>query len=809
MLQDLQLGFRMLGRNPGFSTLAILCLTLGIGANTSVFSWIEGVLLRPFAAVAHQDRLFVLGGTARGAARFNGVSWPDFTDMATHSTLIEALIADRLVATTLSIGDRAERAAGSVVSSNYFDALGVHPILGRGFESQEDSGRNAHPVTVISHQVWKDRYQGDPSIIGKTQILNGWPHTIVGVAPENFFGTFVGYAIQFWVPISMQERFEPGGYKLEDRGAHWIEGFARLTPGVTVEQAQAELSAFARRLELEYPSTNRGRGITLLPLWQSPFNGAAVVLPALGIGLCVVGLVLLIACANVGNLLLARSLARRHEMTVRLALGAGRGRLLRQVLTEGLILSTIAGGAGLIVAAWCRDLLVLFFPSQGVPLRFGAEIDLRVLAFSAGVCVVSTLLFSLMPALQPGNMDLASALKTESGSVVGHARAWVRSGLVVVQVSLSFILLIGAALLIESLHAMRVASPGFSTEGVLTTSVDLFAAGYDAQRAKSFQDELVDRAEGLGGVESVAFARITPLGYRGYSSARIAVDGYQSAPDEQPIVEYNEVGSAYFTTMGIPLVAGREFTRGDNEAAPLVAVVNEAMVAQYWRGENPVGKRVQVQGRWMQVVGVATDSKYRTLLEAAKPFFYVPLRQNFSGQVNLNIRTRQRAETIASALVGEIHALDSGLAPSDVISMREQVTRSTSAQRIAVTLLGVFGGLALLLAVIGLYGVMSYAVSQSKRELGLRKALGARSSDLVWLVASQGAAMTALGIVLGGGAALLLTRPIATLLYHVGPHDALAFGSAFAIMGVASFSGCLVPALRAARTDPLRALRDL
>jgi len=516
MIQDLRFGLRMLRRSPGFSLLAILCLTLGIGANTSVFSWIEVILLRPFPAVAGQDRLFVLGGTARGASRVSAVSWPDFLDLQKSSTLVDSFISDRLVATTLSIGDRAERAPGSVVSSNYFDALGVRPILGRGFEPVEDTGRNAHPVTVISYQVWKERYHADPAIIGKTQILKGVAHTIVGVAPEKFYGTFVGYAIQFWVPTSMQERFEPGGYKLEDRGARWIEGFVRLKPGATAAQAQAELSAAARRLESDYPATNRGRGIKLLPLWQSPFNSAAVLLPTLGLALAVVGLVLLIACANVGNLLLVRAFSRRHEMTVRVAVGAGRGRLLRQLLTEGVILSAIATAGGLVVANWCRDLLVLFFPTQSVPLKLDADIDLRVLAFSAGVSLISTILFGLVPAFKTSQIDLVSALKDTSGGVVGgRERTVVRSSLVVVQVALSLILLVGAGLLIQSLRAMRTASPGFSTQGVLTTSIDLFAAGYDAQRGKNFQDQLIDQVQALSGVESATFARVTPLGYRG------------------------------------------------------------------------------------------------------------------------------------------------------------------------------------------------------------------------------------------------------------------------------------------------------
>src|SRR6516162_1414500 len=362
-LQDLRFGLRMLRRSPGFSTLAILCLTLGIGANAAVFSWIEGVLLRPFPLVPHQERMLAVSGTSRWAAEDGGVSWPDFVDFRKGCTLIDAFIAEKIVGTTLSIGDRAERVSGSVVSSNYFDALGVHPILGRGFEPAEDTGRNAHPVTVISYWVWKERFYSDPSVIGKTQILNGVPHTIIGVAPEGFYGTFVGWPIQFWVPVSMQELFEPGGYKLEDRNARWIEGFARLKDGVTIEQAQEELSTIAKHLEAQYPVTNRGHDIKILPLWKAPFNGAVEMLPILEITLAVVFFVLLIACSNVSNLLMVRSFARQHEITVRIAIGARKGRLVQQLLTEGLILSLFAVLGGLAVAYWCRNLLVVLFPA--------------------------------------------------------------------------------------------------------------------------------------------------------------------------------------------------------------------------------------------------------------------------------------------------------------------------------------------------------------------------------------------------------------------------------------------------------------
>jgi predicted permease len=816
--QDLRFGFRMLVRNPGFSAMAVLCLTLGIGANAAVFSWIEGLLLRPFPAVARQERLVVVVGTNRtagdrgaSATDYTATSWPDFKDFRQNSTLFVSFIADKIMGTTISIGDRAERVAGSVVSANYFDALGVHPFLGRGFEAADEAGRNAHPVTVISYRMWKERYRSDPAIVGKTQMLNGVQHTIVGVAPEGFYGTFVGWPIQFWVPVSMQEVFEPGGYKLEDRNQRWIEGFARLKDGVTIEQAQEELSTIAKQLEAQYPVTNRGHDVKLLPLWKAPFNGAVELLPILEITLAVVFVVLLIACSNVSNLLMVRSFARQHEMTVRLAIGARKGRLVQQLLTEGLILSLLAVVGGLVVAYWCRNLLGVFFgASSGVVANLKGEIDWRVLAFSAGVCLVSTLMFALVPAVQAGKVDLAGSLKTESASVFGaRGKSRVRAALVIIQVSLSFVLLVSAVLLIQSMQRIRTSDPGFVTESLLTTPVDLVAAGYDATREKDFQTRLMDRVTSLSGVEAAALARVRPFSYQTYSSDLIAVDGYQPGPDEQPAAEYNEVGPGYFRTLGIPLVSGREFNDADNETSDPVAIVNEKMVAKYWRGEDPVGKRLQVKDKWVRVVGVARMAKYGSFGEAPKPFFYVPLWQNFSIRTTVNIRTLKDANAMAADLTRVIHDLDPTLAASEVITMRQHINRSAlRSQQIAVALLSIFGGLALLLAAVGLYGVISYSVSQSTREMGLRMALGARPSHLLRLVLSNGLWLTAIGIVVGGVAALLLTRLFVTMLYHVSPRDPVAFGSAFVVMTVASVAACFFPAWRAMRTNPVRALRD-
>jgi len=806
-LQDVRFGFRMLRRSPGFSILVILCLTLGIGANAAVFSWVEGILLRPYPLVSHQERLVTLTGTVRDQR--DQTSWPDLLDVQRSCTLCETLFLSNITGATLSIGERAQIMTGSIVSANYFDAIGVHPILGRGFESGEDTGRNAHPVVVISYHLWQTRFAGDPRIIGKTQRFDNVVYTIIGVAPKGFYGTFVGRNMEYWVPTSMVEALYGGGDKLEDRGARWCEAYVRLKPGVTRNQAQQEISAIAARLAAEYPATNRGRGIKVWPLWETPFNHAGHVLPVFEIMVVVVMFVLLIVCANVGNLLLVRSFARRHEMTVRLALGAGRGRLLRQLVTEGLLLSAFGAAGGMLVAYWCRHGLVLLYSISGENMYMPGQIDGPVLGLSAAICLVVTLAVGLVPAFQTRHLALADTLKTEASAVMGaRGRAWFRSSLVVLQVTLSFLLLVGAALLMQSLRKIRTTSPGFSSTNVFDTSVTLTTSGYDAQRAKTFQDELIQRVRALPGVEAAAYARAVPLSYQSFSSSPIAVDGYELPPNGQsPDELYNEVSPDYFATMGIPLISGREFTRADDENAPRVAIVNQTMVARYWRGQNPIGQRLQVKGDWTRVIGVVKDSKYYTMDETPRPFFYVPLRQYFSIEPDIHIRTTQPLQTIQPALIREVRALDPNLALYEMITLQEQVNRTTSEQLVAVALVALFGGLALLLASIGLYGVMSYTVSQSTRELGLRMALGAGPSNVLRLVLSRGLLLTTTGIIIGIALALLLTRLLGNLLYQVSPRDPLAFATAFVVMTLASLAACFLPAWRATRTDPMRALR--
>jgi predicted permease len=809
-VEDLRYGLRQLRRNPGFSALALLCLILGIGANAAVFSWLEGVLFRPYPMVAHQERLVALAGTSRGESGATEIAWPDLLVVRESCTQCEAVFVSKITSSTLNIGARAEVTVGSIVSANYFEAIGVRPVLGRGFEPSEEIGSNAHPVVVISDQLWRRRFHGDPNIIGKVQRLNNVPHTIIGVAPAGFYGTFVGWAMQFWVPASMEETFESGGYKLEDRGARWVEAYARLKPGVTRAQAQEEVSAIAVRLEREYPATNRGRGMRLWPLWATPFNNAGTLLPTLEIMIVVVAFVLLIACANVANLLLVRSFGRRQEMTVRLALGASRVRLLKQLLTETLILAALGTGGGLLVAWLSRHALVLLLPARsGVSMYLPGEIDWRVMMLNAGICLAVTLMVGLVPALQTRELQLADALRSEASAVVGaRGRAWMRSGMIVLQVALSFILLVGAALLMESLEKIRTTSPGFSTTSVVQTGVSLVAAGYDAPRARGFQDELMDRVRAMPGVESAAYARLSPLGNGSYSSTPIAVDGYDVPLEDQPTVEYNQVGPDYFATLGIGLLTGREFTRNDNENAPLVAIVNRTMAVRFWRGEDPIGRRVKIKGGWARVVGVAADAKYESMREDPKPFFYVPLRQDFARGPVLYVRTTQPVRAVAEALVSQVHALDANVALYELLTLQEQVNRSTSPQLVAVTLVSLLGGLAVILAAAGLYGVISYSVAQSRRELGLRMALGADGPRLLRMVIGRGLRLTGAGILLGAAAGFALTRMLGKLLFNVSPHDPVAFGSALAAMTIIAIAACLLPAWRATRINPTQVLRN-
>lgn len=807
--QDARLALRGLRRAPTFACVAVLCLALGIGANAAVFSWMEGILFRPYPGVAVQNRLIVIAGTAKGTPGYTSLSWPDFQDLGRLTTGFSAFVADKITSATITGGERSDRVVGELVSANYFDALGIALARGRGFLPNEQIGNGAHPVVVISYSMWRDRFALDPSIIGKTVELNGIPHVIIGVADKRFTGTFVGYGSQVWLPASMQAAFT-GSYELENRAASWIEGFAVLAPGVSRREAQASLSIAVTRLQQTYPDVERGRGIRALPLWESPFNAQRNLAPMLRVAAVVVVFVLLIACANVANLLLARSFARRHEMTVRLAVGAGRTRLLRQLVTEALILGAIATAVGLVMALACRHALTLFFASHnGIAVTFNISFDWRVLALSASAGLTSTLLFALAPAMRASDIDLTSALKADARGVLGgRPGSRLRSGLVVAQVAMSFVLLVGAGLLFASLRHMRSVDPGFETNRVYTTWVNLLPARYDSARARIYADAALEHLRSVSGVQSVALATSRPLDVgTPYDNDLITVSGYQPATDEAPAARSTAVTPGYFATLGIPIVRGRDFRLGDDAATLPVAIVSEAMAARYWPGADPVGRRLQARGRWMQVIGIARDVRFESLLDHPQPVFYVPLRQAPRRTFSVFVRSSRSLSETGPGVSSTIHALDPGVATYDVVPMRDVIDRSTSPQRIAVALLAICGTLALLLASIGLYGVMAYMVAQSTRELGLRMALGAGPVGVLGLVFTRGMRVTAAGLAAGGAIALGTTRLMGDLLFGVGPYDPAAFTAALLIMIGTAVAACAVPGVQAARTDIVTALR--
>jgi putative ABC transport system permease protein len=807
LIRDARVAGRGLARSPLFTLIVVACLAIGIGANAAVYSWMDGVLVHPYPGVAEQSRLVAVAGTVQGSSDVDDMSWPDYDDLRTGArAAFSSFVASKITGATITGGDRADRVVGMLVSTDYFDALGVRLLLGAGFPRSADVADRAHPVVVISYRVWRDRFRGDPAVLGRTLAFNGVAHTIVGVTPREFLGTFVGYAMQFWVPLSQQAVFNAAGYRLPDRGARWVEGFARLAPGVSLERAQTVVSAIGSRLSQDHPDVDRGRGVRLFALWDSPFDNAKELRPMLRVMSVVGALVLLIVCANAANLLFVRSLTRQHEMTVRLAIGARRATLVRQILIEGVTLAALGTVVGLGLAYVSRNVLGLFFaPRGGAMLVFAGSFDWRVVAVTVGVGALSTLLFALAPALQASSVDLAAALKCDSRlSTGGKGRGRVRYALVALQVCSSYVLLVVTGLLLLSLARERSERPGFATDGVVTTTVNLFGSGYDSARARRFYDELLPRVRDLPGVAAVALSHNTPFATRPYDNGAIAVDGYTPGRDERPTADYDAVTPGYFAALSIPVLAGREFTAADADTTRAVVIVSTSFASKFWPHDNALGRRVQLNGRWMDVVGIVKDIKHRTLLKPATPVLYVALSQNVPTAASLFVRTRTE---VASGIVSQIHALDPNVSPYEILPLREQVARSTAPQQTAAALVGLFACVALFLAAIGLYGVIAYVVSQSARELSLRLAIGASPVAVIRMVVGRGLRFALVGSLAGTVIALTTTRLLGDLLFRVNPRDPAAIAGAFAVMIAVAAIASLAPAWRAGRSDPAAALR--
>lgn len=822
LASDLRFGARLLLRQPGFTAVAVLSLALGIGVNTTIFSVVNAVLLAP-VSLHEPERLVEIYTSTMPDMPYLTTSYPDFTDLRDQVDSLSGLMAHAMVRASLTREDRSELALGEVVTDNYFTLLGVPLALGRGFLPEENRTEGTHPVIVVSHAFWQHRLGGAPDIVGRHVRLSGVEYEIIGVATPAFKGTVPGLVPEFWTPIMMVEKLSvagiqsvspsPGATRAERRGTRWLFVTGRLAPGRTLAEARAQIDTVAARLAQQYPDVNgklkgtvlASRDVRLHPMADGVLGAAAALL------LGAVGLVLLIACANVANMLLARAAARRREMAVRLAIGAGRGRLVRQLLVEGLLLATLGGVAGVLLSLWGTRLVAALQPALPLPMSFEFGIDVRVLTFALAVTLLTALLFGLVPAVQASRPALVPALKQGSdGLDDGRRRRMpLRDVLVVGQLAVSLLLLVSGALLVRGLLRANRIDPGFAPDRLATVSLNLQMMGYSSEQAPAFQQRLVETLRGLPGVESVALTTRLPLASDVQMEA-IHIPGVHKPGDDATPVDAAWVGPGYFDVLAVPILEGRTFTESDRTGAPLVAVINEAMARRYWPGRSAVGERFYTEGFEnppVQIVGVVRDYKVRSLGEAPRPYIHMAWHQDTRRLTTVAVRTAGPAAAAVAGLRRAVQTLDPQAVITSEGTLVDLLQASLTPTRVAAGLLGAFAALALLLAAIGLYGVVSYAVAQRTREVGVRMALGARSQDVLRLVLGQGLRRAAVGVVLGSLGAVGVARALASLLYGVSTVDPLAFAVAVLVLLAVAFLANLVPARRAARVDPLLALR--
>ncbi|MBO0859738.1 MAG: ABC transporter permease [Chloracidobacterium sp.] len=805
--QDLRYGMRMLLKNPGFMLVAVITLSLGIGANTAIFTLLDKVLIRPLP-VERPDQLvtFVEDAGRSAPAIF---SYPLYVELHDRNDVLSGVIAYEQRPFSLCDGNVTERVIGQIVSGNYFAVLGVRPALGRFFLPEEDRSPNTHPVIVISHGLWRRRFGADPAVIGKTISLNAYRYTVVGVTPSEFTGTTRGTVNDVYAPIMMQAQVGPRrDGMLENRNAGWLQLIGRLKPGVSRQQAQAALATPVDDATRTFAGKNIDNiGDPIKVYLKDGSRGHTDRVKDLSTPLAllmgVVGFVLLIACANVANLLLSRASARRKEIAVRLAIGAGRWRIVRQLLTESAILAMLGGGAGLLIAYWFAGLLLRFQQQTNyVPRALDGGLDERALSFTLGLSLVTGIVFGLAPALIASKPDYVAALKDEASGLSRVARRLsLRNMLVVAQVALSLVVLIGAALCVKSLRALQAIDPGFEPARVVTASFDLGQNGYDEARGRQFIARLSERVAALPGVEAVSSAYIVAFSDVPWVGPLI-LEGARPQP-----VNTNAIGPNYFRTIGALLALGREFTAEDKADAPLVAIVNEAAARRYWPGQDAIGKRIVRGSRLAEIVGVVRDGKEKGLTAEPRPALYVPLLQNYFPAMTLHVRTATPSLSLLAAVRREAQLLDPTLPIYNLQTLAKQKDGALYTERLTAALLTLFGLLALSLAAVGIYGVLSYAVTERTREMGVRLALGARPRDLIELVVRQVLTLTLAGLVIGVGASFALTRLIAKLLYGVSANDPLTFVVIPLLLIVVALLSCWIPARRTTRVDPLAALR--
>jgi putative ABC transport system permease protein len=806
LLQDIRYGVRTLAKKPTFAIVAVLTLALGIGANTAIFTVVDAALIRSLP-YENPDALVHLWETSqRQDFSRHEASFPDYLDLRDQNHVFEDMAGYNAGSLTLSAHDGPERLRAARVTSSFFTVLGVKPALGRTFLEGEDKP-GAERIVVLSHGLWQRRFGADPNVVGRTLSLNDDTYTVVGVLPPQFKFARVGEA-ELWVPLN------PLPFQVSRRNLYWLNVIARARPGVTLGQAQAEMDGFARHLAQQFPESHTGVGIRLVSLHEEVVGSIKPVLLALS---GAVGFVLLIACANVANLLLARSAGRRKEIAIRIALGAGRARLVQQLLTESFVLALLGGVAGLVWALWGVELLVAAIPESllnSMPYLQSLAIDARVLAFTTAVTVFTGLVFGIAPALQATKQELHESLKEGGRSSGGSPRAGLRGALVVAEVALALVLLIGAGLMMRSLIRLLQVDPGFDTGNLLTFQLTLPDAKYnDPSKLQAFHRQLIDRISALPGVKGVGTTTLRPLSGGGNTATFMVESGPAPDPADKPEANVRTISANYFTVMGIPLVKGRFFAESDNAAAPNALVINQTLANRFFHDEDPVGRRIvfgfDPERRPWLIVGVAGDEKVMALDARTTPVIYFHYGQSVESYMGVLVRAASDPMSMAGAVRSEIAEIDKDVPMYSVTTMDQMISNSQSTfmRRYPAFLIGVLAAVALALAAVGIYGVVSYSVTQRTHEIGIRMALGAKKRDIISLVLGQGLILVVTGLAIGLSAAFALTRFLSSILFGVSATDPVAFAGVSAALAIVALAACYIPARRAAKVDPMVALR--
>ncbi len=812
LYEDLRYAIRVLRGSAGFTLVAVLTLALGIAANTTVFGWIDTLLVRPFPGVTQGARLAAIE-TVSPVGEYSNTSYRDYRDYRGSLNSVSGLAASLLNAFAVGPADNPRRVFGEYVSGNYFAVLGVKPMLGRVFLPSEYGDKpGAFPVAVISYGLWRSLFRGDPGVVGRTVRVNRYDLTVAGIAPEEFHGTMPGMLMEMWIPMSMAPLLNgQGNWLLEDRTQRQMWVTARLKPGVTLERANAEVEARARHLAEESPRTSGGFRASLMPVWKAHFGVQSVLLAPLRILMAICFVLFLIVGANVANLQLARATARRRELSIRMALGASHGRLLRQFLTESLLLAAMGALGGISLAYWLGRSLLWMLPPIGFPVDLDFSLNADVLGFTVLLCCAGSLLTGLTPALSSVRSGLMEALKEGGRSgTSGAGQNRTRGLLVVSEVALALVALVGTVLFARSFQNARAIHPGLDARNVLFAKYHLDTFCPDPDQRAQFCLRLRDRIGALPGVAHVSFANNVPLEIGSGQRSDIQVERYAPGRDEEMRVSSATVAPGFFDTLRIPVLEGRDFTeRDDRESAPVV-MVNQAFAQRYFGAGNPVGGRIRVDGAWSTVTGLVKDSKYHRLTEPATPYMYLPYRQRYGGEfwIAFFIRTEGPARGSLAAVRREATAIDPNAGVAEVVEFGEVIAGSLYAQRVAASLLSVLGAVSLLLAALGLYSVLAYTVSQREHEFGIRLALGAEPSDVVGLVLRLGMALTVAGILVGAALAIAVMKMAAGLLVGVSPGDPVAIAASALFLGAIALLASYVPARRATKVDPMVTLRE-